>query len=188
MSGRRPWQLSIWQSLRGAPMFSLGLHVDFHTPTIDLHLPGWTVQLGRNGYWGMAQQPLDRDRTYLGGRILVSKAPRWSGHTDNCDHVPEEWGVGPLSDFIEECLGGTPTLDAAWEAAEAALPNNLALFLHGSIVRRGQVYYAEAKRDLTAERQGHGWQAVEDTTADTPAAALLALADHLRFTEHEALG
>lgn len=58
MSGLRPWQLTIWQSLRGGPMFSLGIHVDLHTPTIDLHLPGWTVQ----------------------------PASRWIGHTDNCDH------------------------------------------------------------------------------------------------------
>ena len=29
--GLRPWQLSIWQSTKGAPFLSIGVHVDLHT-------------------------------------------------------------------------------------------------------------------------------------------------------------
>lgn len=89
MSGRRPWQLHLGRWPTGAPMVSLGVHFDWHTPTLDLHLPGWTVQLGRNGYWGLTAPALDGDRTWLGGRVWLSRQGRWQGHTDNCDHERE---------------------------------------------------------------------------------------------------
>ena len=88
MSGRRPWQLSIWRQVRGAPYYSLGVHLDLHTPTLDLHLPFWTIQIGRNGYWGVAAEPLPGGRSFLGGRVFVDNIrERWSGHSDNCDHA-----------------------------------------------------------------------------------------------------
>lgn len=88
MSGLRPWQLSIWQSTVGAPFVSLGVHVDLHTPTIDFHLPGFTVQFGCNGFWGVRTPPLDGGRSWLGGRVLYQPwVGRWDGHTDNCDHA-----------------------------------------------------------------------------------------------------
>lgn len=86
MTGLRPWGLIVWRSLRGAPFFSLGIHVDLHTPTIDLHLPGWTVQLGRNTFWTPAMA-MPGMRFWLGGRVMVDfGTERWGGHTDNCDH------------------------------------------------------------------------------------------------------
>lgn len=87
MSGLRPWQLSVWQGNTGAPFFSLGIHVDLHTPTVDIHLPGWTVQVGRNGYWGVVGS-MDGVTSHLGGRIIVARSlGPWNGHTDNCDHL-----------------------------------------------------------------------------------------------------
>lgn len=85
MSGLRPWQVSIWRQYRGAPMFSLGIHVDLHTPTLDLHLAGWTVQAGRNLFWTRANA-MPGMRFLFGDRVMISPAERWPGHSDNCDH------------------------------------------------------------------------------------------------------
>lgn len=73
MSGLRPWGVTVFCNAIGAPMVSIGVHVDFHTPTIDLHLPRHTVQIGRNNYNGR--------------RLAIHPAQRWGGHSDNCDHV-----------------------------------------------------------------------------------------------------
>lgn len=54
-------------------MFSLGVHVEFHTPTLDLHLPFYTVQIGRNNYDG-------RRFAYFDGHERFT-------HSDNCDHA-----------------------------------------------------------------------------------------------------
>ena len=89
MSGERPWQLSVWQDAIRAPFFSLGVHVDLHTPTLDLHLPGWTVQIGRNGYWGVDGRTIEGISVWLGGRVMFCRGHRWTGHTDNCDHIPK---------------------------------------------------------------------------------------------------
>ena len=70
--GKRPWGVTVFQNARWAPMLSLGVHVDLHTPTLDLHLPFLTVQIGRNNWDGR--------------RFVVHPAERWNGHTDNCDH------------------------------------------------------------------------------------------------------
>lgn len=75
MSGLRPWDVRVYRQVRGAPVVSLGVHVDLHTPTIDFHLPLFTVQIGRN-HW-------ESD----GRRVVYFDGPeRWNGHTDNCDH------------------------------------------------------------------------------------------------------
>jgi hypothetical protein len=85
MSGLRPWQLIFWREQHGAPFVSVGIHIDLHTPTVDLHVPFWTVQLGRNLYWRKANA-MPGMRFLFGDRLLVSDAERWTGHTDNCDH------------------------------------------------------------------------------------------------------
>lgn len=72
MSGLRPWGVTVFRNVKGVPMASLGIHVDLHTPTVDLHLPLVTVQIGRNNWDG-------RRFAYHGGEV-------WRGHTDNCDH------------------------------------------------------------------------------------------------------
>ena len=46
------------------------------------------MQVGRNGYWGVAGRSIEGVTAYFGGRVVVSRAERWSGHTDNCDHRP----------------------------------------------------------------------------------------------------
>jgi hypothetical protein len=74
MSGLRPWDIRVYRQVRGAPMFSLGVHIDLHTPTIDVHLPFYTIQVGRN-HW-------EQD----GRRFAYLDEPdRWNGHSDNCD-------------------------------------------------------------------------------------------------------
>jgi hypothetical protein len=89
MSGVRPWQLTVWRQVRGAPYVSLGVHVDFHTPTLDFHLPFCTVQLGRNGYWRRADG-LPGMWFLFEDRVLIhTPTERWGGHSDNCDHERE---------------------------------------------------------------------------------------------------
>lgn len=86
MSGLRPWGINVFRQNRGAPMVSLGIHLDLHTPTVDIHLPRWLVQIGRNTYWTPGNG-LRGMRFYCGGRVtIIDDGVRWSGHTDNCDH------------------------------------------------------------------------------------------------------
>ena len=54
----------------GAPWFSLGIHLDWHTPTLDLFIARGGVQIGRN-MWDAE------------GRIGVG-TNQSSGHTDQC--------------------------------------------------------------------------------------------------------
>lgn len=67
---RRKWGLTCFTTTQ-APFFSLGFHIDLHTPTFDLHIGPTCIQLGRN-MWD-------------GTRVKVA-TQRWNGHTDNCDH------------------------------------------------------------------------------------------------------
>lgn len=68
----RRWGIhAVWAS--GAPFVSLGVHLDWHTPTIDLHIGKGFVQLGRNQH--------DRE-----GRISWFRH-RNDGHTDQCVHA-----------------------------------------------------------------------------------------------------
>lgn len=67
----RSWALYIFENARWAPMVSLGIHVDFHTPRAELHLPLITVSVGRIGW---------------AGRFRYFRGERWNGHTDDCDH------------------------------------------------------------------------------------------------------
>lgn len=69
----RPWGIVIFRQAIGVPMLSLGIHVELHTPTVDLHLPLITVQIGRNDWQGR--------------RFVYHSGEPWNGHTDNCDHV-----------------------------------------------------------------------------------------------------
>lgn len=40
----RPFGVTVFRNVLGAPMFSLGIHFDWHTPTLDIHLPEFTIQ------------------------------------------------------------------------------------------------------------------------------------------------
>jgi len=67
----RRWGMNASWS-RGAPWLSLGVHFDWHTPTLDLHIgKGW-LQIGRNQWEGVG-----RFSVYVG---------RFDGHTDQCSH------------------------------------------------------------------------------------------------------
>lgn len=72
----RPWGIVIFSNMLGAPMLSLGIHVEWHTPTIDLHVFRWTVQIGRNDWNGR--------------RFAYYPGEQWHGHTDNCDHPRDQ--------------------------------------------------------------------------------------------------
>ena len=86
MSGLRRWQVIAWQYAKGSPFYSLGIHLDLHTPTLDVHLPFWTLQFGRNLYWTRANR-LPGMHFPFGDRILIGfSTDRWDGHSDNCDH------------------------------------------------------------------------------------------------------
>jgi hypothetical protein len=74
VSGLRSWDIRVYRQDRGAPMVSLGVHIDLHTPTLDLHLPFHTVQIGRNHWEGD------------GRRFVSHQAEPWNGHSGNCDH------------------------------------------------------------------------------------------------------
>ena len=75
MAKGRRWGVYAFRQLRGAPMVSLGVHLDLHTPRVDFHLPLWTVCIGR-----MVWEP----GTQL---LFVFDGPeRWSGHMDDCWH------------------------------------------------------------------------------------------------------
>lgn len=71
---RRRWGITVFWTT-GAPFFSLGIHIDLHTPTVDLHVGSGCVQIGRN-MWN--------------GKRFVFATQGWSGHTDNCDHQRSE--------------------------------------------------------------------------------------------------
>lgn len=65
----RRWGIHVvW--VRGAPWISLGVHFDWHTPTLDLHIGKGVVQIGRNQW--------DAER-----RVEIA-VERGSGHTDQC--------------------------------------------------------------------------------------------------------
>lgn len=69
----RRWGVQVFHNLRWAPMFSLGVHVDFHTPRVDFHLPLITVAVGRIVWWSDPRlQNID------------GPDDRWSGHMDDC--------------------------------------------------------------------------------------------------------
>jgi hypothetical protein len=76
-TGTRRWGVVVFRNLIGAPMFSLGIHVDLHTPTLDLHVADYMVQIGRNLY----------EPDGPGSRLQRHRQhDRWHGHTGNCDH------------------------------------------------------------------------------------------------------
>lgn len=126
----------------------------------------------------------DTPRTEAGKRLLKAMGQPFAPGTRAFSETTKYAVEAILAIEAEAALNteAPETLDAAWAEAEAALPDGMALRLHGSIVRRGEAYYAEAIEDLTAQRTGHGWNAVEDTVGDSPAAALRALATRLRGT------
>jgi hypothetical protein len=53
-----------------APWFSLGIHIDWHTPTLDLFVGRWTIQTGKNQW--------DRESRFEFYNEVSS------GHTDQC--------------------------------------------------------------------------------------------------------
>lgn len=67
----RRWGVTVYQNARWVPMVSLGVHIDWHTPLIDLHLPLVTISIGRTLY-------------EIGPRVVVNRAEPWAGHTDMC--------------------------------------------------------------------------------------------------------
>jgi hypothetical protein len=69
----RRWGVYVFRNLRGAPMVSLGVHLDLHTPVVDIHLPVFTVKVGR---MYLASDP--GWFRYIGG------PERWSGHMGDC--------------------------------------------------------------------------------------------------------
>lgn len=71
----RRWGVYVFRVARGAPMVSLGIHIDLHTPRVDLHLPLVLVSIGR-----IVWEPGTRRFFYLDDH------ERWGGHTDDCWH------------------------------------------------------------------------------------------------------
>lgn len=67
----RPWAVYVFENARWVPMVSLGIHIDFHTPRAEVHLPFITVSIGRIGWLG---------------RVHWFRGEKWTGHTDDCDH------------------------------------------------------------------------------------------------------
>ncbi len=63
----RRWGVNVFWA-RGAPWVSVGIHVDWHTPTLDLHIGRGAIQVGRNNWQG---------------RLMVA-IHRSDGHTDQC--------------------------------------------------------------------------------------------------------
>lgn len=59
-----------WFVARRTPCLSLGIHVDWHTPTLDLHIGRSLLQIGRNNWEGE--------------RRLVKVVTISTGHTDQC--------------------------------------------------------------------------------------------------------
>ena len=78
MTKSRRWGVYAFRQLRGAPMVSLGVHLDLHTPRVDLHVPLWTVCIGRI-VWHLGHQRV----------FVLDDHRRWSGHTDDCWHREE---------------------------------------------------------------------------------------------------
>lgn len=73
-SKSRRWGVYVFRQVRGAPMVSLGIHLDLHTPRLDLHLPVHTVCIGRIVWQA------------TGRAFYLDDHERWSGHTDDCWH------------------------------------------------------------------------------------------------------
>lgn len=67
----RRWGVSVFREPRRSPWISVGLHLDWHTPTLDLHLVRWVVQVGRN-VW------------QEGRRFVYAESGTATGHTDQC--------------------------------------------------------------------------------------------------------
>jgi hypothetical protein len=67
----RRWGVYVHRQPRRSPWLSLGVHLDWHTPTLDLYLLAWVVQIGRN-VW----QPT--------GRFHYGDGGVGTGHTDQC--------------------------------------------------------------------------------------------------------
>lgn len=65
----RRWGVHVFQASR-APFLSLGVHVDWHTPTLDLHVGRTQVQIGRNNWQGEGRFSFRRHKS--------------DGHTDQC--------------------------------------------------------------------------------------------------------
>lgn len=70
----RRWGIYVFRQFHGAPMVSLGVHLDWHTPRMELHLPLVTISIGR-----IVWEP-------GGGRFFYLDGGRWGGHTDDCWH------------------------------------------------------------------------------------------------------
>jgi hypothetical protein len=70
----RRWGVIAFRQHHGAPMVSLGVHADRHTPRVDLYLVVWTVCIGRIV------------PTYEPSRLIRYSGSQWSGHTDDCWH------------------------------------------------------------------------------------------------------
>lgn len=85
MSGTRPWQIAIHEHTPGAWLLSLGIHIDPHTPLIDLYLVKWTVEVGRVMFWRRSNA-LPGMRFLFGDRLLLNAAAERREHTDMCDH------------------------------------------------------------------------------------------------------
>lgn len=68
---QRRWGVHIFRGGGGYPWFSLGIHLDWHTPTLDLHIGRSLVQVGRNNWEGES-------------RLSVLPPTRGDGHTDQC--------------------------------------------------------------------------------------------------------
>lgn len=74
----RHWGVAVFVEPVKAPWVSLGMHFDWHTPTLTLYVWKFMVTVGRNEWepgWFH----------YHGGHA-------WSGHTDQCMHF--EWVEG----------------------------------------------------------------------------------------------
>lgn len=84
MSGLRPWGVMYFRQATGAPFLSLGIHVDLHTPRVDVFLPRSGLTIGRIRWW--TDSALDGDRLRFGERLYMAAAHPWNGHSDDCDH------------------------------------------------------------------------------------------------------
>lgn len=67
----RRWGVHVFRDPANTPWASLGLHLDWHTPSLDLFLVKFVVQIGRNQH--------DSE-----GRFSYAANPPADGHTDQC--------------------------------------------------------------------------------------------------------
>lgn len=65
----RYWGIGIFHTKK-APWFSLGIHLDWHTPTLDFHIGKSAIQIGRN--------------QWEEGKRITFGTNTSSGHTDQC--------------------------------------------------------------------------------------------------------